>query len=360
MTALRAFVLMPFDDEFNGIYDGLIEPPLSSAGYVVGRADATLDQQNIMRDIVHGINGADLVIADLTGLNGNVMYELGLAHGLGRPTVLLAQSISEVPFDLRSYRVQEYSTHFQDAEQLRQALSAIAREHAAGQLVFGSPVSDFTGVGTTFPTSASLDVASEHPDIAPAETETGFLDALQAYEEASVVFNTSFGTLAAETAAVGGDIAEMTNRIEQLTSADPGPTTARQYRNIAIKAAAVLDRYSNRLEETLPETEEASATILDSGLVYVTHMRVNGTAEQVAELRSSSESLVDAVRPAMEGVSEFRESILGLRGISAPLTAAARRAGRNIDRVISVGERMESFAERSLLLLEEDEPEGGQ
>lgn len=52
----------------------------------------------------------------------------------------------------------------------------------------------------------------------------------------------------------------------------------------------------------------------------------------------------------MASTAEFRDSVLGLRGISAPLTAACRRAGRNIDRVIKVGETMESFAERTLLL----------
>ena len=88
----------------------------------MARADTSLDQQNVMRDVVHGIANADLVVADVTGLNGNVMYELGIAHGLGRPTVILSQAMSEVPFDLRAYRVQEYSTHFRDADQLRRAL----------------------------------------------------------------------------------------------------------------------------------------------------------------------------------------------------------------------------------------------
>src|SRR3712207_7145003 len=45
-------------------------------------------------------------------LNPNVFYELGLCHGLRVPTVLLAQSMGEVPFDLRSYRVQIYETRF--------------------------------------------------------------------------------------------------------------------------------------------------------------------------------------------------------------------------------------------------------
>jgi hypothetical protein len=102
---LRAFVIMPFDPEFNSIYEQLIKPSLEDAGYEVARADNIIDQQNIIRDIVVGIARADLIIADLTTTNANVFYELGLCHGLRIPTIMLAQSMDEVPFDLRSYRV---------------------------------------------------------------------------------------------------------------------------------------------------------------------------------------------------------------------------------------------------------------
>jgi nucleoside 2-deoxyribosyltransferase len=105
----RVFVLMPFDQEFAAIYEQLIKPSLEDVGYEVARADTLLTQQNILRDVIAGIAGASLVVADLTTLNPNVMYELGIAHGLQIPTVLIAQSIEDLPFDLRSYRVIQYS-----------------------------------------------------------------------------------------------------------------------------------------------------------------------------------------------------------------------------------------------------------
>jgi hypothetical protein len=313
-----------------------------------------------MRDVVRGIARAHLVIADVTGLNGNVMYELGVAHGLGRPTVILAQSIGEVPFDLRSYRVQEYSTHFRDALQLRAELVAIAQSHLRGEVSFGSPVSDFGDVEIpSLQRGAATPSQRPEPDRAHADEEPGFLDSLQDFSEASTVFVTSFGTLSAETVAVGAEVAQLTERIEKLNAAEPGATAARQYRVIAIKAAGLLDRYSDRLEEFLPETEEASERILNSGLAYVTSVRDNGDEETVRSLRRTSEETLTAVRPAMEGIAEFRESILGLRGISSPLTTASKRAARNMDHIISVGERIESFAERTLSLLEDAAAFGG-
>src|SRR2546427_11218947 len=98
---------MPFDSEFDSIYSELLKPALEQAGYSVARADSFLDQENIMRDIVRGIASSDLIVVDLTTHNPNVLYELGLAHRLRIPTILLAKNIVEVPFDILGYCVQD-------------------------------------------------------------------------------------------------------------------------------------------------------------------------------------------------------------------------------------------------------------
>ena len=77
----KAFVIIPFEDEFDAIFDKLIKPPLEEIGYEVFKADSLLDQQNILRDIIRGIETADLIIAEITTPNPNVFYELGLSHG---------------------------------------------------------------------------------------------------------------------------------------------------------------------------------------------------------------------------------------------------------------------------------------
>jgi hypothetical protein len=134
---------MPFDQEFKPIYDDLIKPALGSAGYEVERADSFMDQRNILRDVVKGISEANLVIADLTAVNPNVFYELGLCHGLRVPTVLITQSLEEVPFDLRSCRVITYSTQFDEVYKLKDALREIGERHQRSAITFESPVTDF-------------------------------------------------------------------------------------------------------------------------------------------------------------------------------------------------------------------------
>ncbi|GAH24008.1 unnamed protein product, partial [marine sediment metagenome] len=140
---LKAFVLMPFDPEFKSIYEDLIKPALEEVGYEVARADSFFDQQNILRDIIRGIAEAKLIVADLTAINSNVLYELGVCHGLQIPTILLTQSIEVVPFDLRPYRIQIYSTRFDEVKKLKDALKEIGERHKNREITFGSPVTDF-------------------------------------------------------------------------------------------------------------------------------------------------------------------------------------------------------------------------
>lgn len=138
-----AFILMPFDTSFDGIYKDLIVPVLESVGYEISRADTFVDQQNILKDIVTSIDKADLIVAELTTLNPNVFYELGIAHGLNKPTVLLTQSIEKVPFDLRSYRIIVYSTQYDEIKKLQEPLREIATRAKGGSISFSNPVSDF-------------------------------------------------------------------------------------------------------------------------------------------------------------------------------------------------------------------------
>jgi hypothetical protein len=72
MSTKTAFVLMPFDDEFNDVYKHFIHDCLLNAGYVVKRADEIKGQNNILGDIVGGIIKSDLIVADLTGANPKV------------------------------------------------------------------------------------------------------------------------------------------------------------------------------------------------------------------------------------------------------------------------------------------------
>lgn len=64
-----------------------------------------------MEQIWHQINKSRVLLADLTGKNPNVFYELGLAHARRKPVIFVSGSIDDVPFDLRHLRVVLYNVH---------------------------------------------------------------------------------------------------------------------------------------------------------------------------------------------------------------------------------------------------------
>lgn len=106
----RVFVLMPFGpvwsrpvyEMIQGCVIGWPEPP------TVIRADDLTRPGRITEQIMEEIQLADAIVADITGLNGNVMWELGYAYAYGKPTIILNQDIAASPFDLYDHRQLRY------------------------------------------------------------------------------------------------------------------------------------------------------------------------------------------------------------------------------------------------------------
>lgn len=102
------FVLMPFSDSLQPVYEDHMMTVCRKLGVSVGRADNFYSTTAIIQDIWSAINAAKVIIADCTGRNPNVFYEIGVAHTLGKDTVLMTQSMDDIPFDLRHLRIIVY------------------------------------------------------------------------------------------------------------------------------------------------------------------------------------------------------------------------------------------------------------
>ena len=68
------------------------------------------------------INEAKVIVADLTERNPNVFYEVGLAHAIGKEVILLAQSVEDIPFDLRHLRTIIYKNDYRGQTELHETL----------------------------------------------------------------------------------------------------------------------------------------------------------------------------------------------------------------------------------------------
>ena len=104
----KCFIIMPFGGWFDKYYFEIYVPAIEDAGFEAKRADDLYRPGNIVNDIWKYTKESTVILADLTNKNPNVFYELGLAHAITKPAVLITASMEDVPFDLRSLRVIEY------------------------------------------------------------------------------------------------------------------------------------------------------------------------------------------------------------------------------------------------------------
>ena len=103
------FVMMSFGAPVGGYYTTIYEPAIAKAGLRAVRADDDMfTTGKIIDQIFSGITSARILVAELTGRNPNVFYELGLAHALEKPVVLVSSNEQDVPFDIHHIRVIYY------------------------------------------------------------------------------------------------------------------------------------------------------------------------------------------------------------------------------------------------------------
>jgi hypothetical protein len=108
-VADTCFTVMPFGGWFDSYYESVYVPAILNAGLQPCRADDLYRPSTIINDIWSYAQSAKIILADLSGKNANVFYELGLAHALAKPAILITESMDDVPFDLRALRVLVYN-----------------------------------------------------------------------------------------------------------------------------------------------------------------------------------------------------------------------------------------------------------
>ena len=143
---LFCFVLMPFSSDFDDVYKIGIKEACETAGSYCERVDEQIFSERILDRIYNQIAKADVVIADMTGRNANVFYEVGYAHALGKPTVLLTRDADDIPFDLKHFPHIVYQSKLSF---LREKIVEVIRWYAANP---GASLED-----TSFPFELVID-----------------------------------------------------------------------------------------------------------------------------------------------------------------------------------------------------------
>lgn len=144
MRNKKCFVVMGYGErhDYNSgkkinldiVYKDIIKPAVVACGYECVRGDEVLDSCLIDKSMYYGILESDLVIADLTTLNPNAIYELGVRHGVKKfRTVIMMENHDQFFFDLNHIRTITYSYYSnanrfcKEAEKVRNRLVDIIR-----------------------------------------------------------------------------------------------------------------------------------------------------------------------------------------------------------------------------------------
>lgn len=149
----RCFVIGPMRDmaRLRRLTDAVVKPLLEPAGYVVSTPDHA-ETGLVTNQILLSLEQADLLIADLTGNNPNVLYELGIYHAFGKASILVREDTGhpadQPPFDVRAYRY--LTIDLDQPEQARATLGNLIRDFDLFTKIdrldfFANPVTDFYG-----------------------------------------------------------------------------------------------------------------------------------------------------------------------------------------------------------------------
>ena len=108
--------------KIDGIINEVIEPVLNELGYKVVVSHRINDSGSVTNAIIKGVYESELVIANLTGNNPNVMYEVALRHASAKPIIHVTEDISNLPFDINDQRTIPYTDDIAGAYQLKEDL----------------------------------------------------------------------------------------------------------------------------------------------------------------------------------------------------------------------------------------------
>ncbi len=120
------FMLMPFqNNNLDIVYRDHICKSAKELNLTIKRGDDFFTKHSIVDDIWSAINAAKIIIAECTGRNANVFYELGISHALGKQTIMITQNSLDVPFDLQQWRYIKYVASSQGLKEFGRVLTEV-------------------------------------------------------------------------------------------------------------------------------------------------------------------------------------------------------------------------------------------
>ena len=347
----KVFFIMPFEDDFFDLYKEFKNK--FGEQFDFAHAGDLDNQQNIIKDIVVGISEADIIIADLTGLNPNVFYELGLAHTMDKKTIIITQNLDDLPFDIRSYRANEYSLKFNKIPTFMKEMEKLLNGAIDGSVNYGNPVKDFAPKSTSIveiPVTENItETKNSDDEQVEDESDLGFLDYITNIEERGALILNEVIAIKDGIDHVGLETNKATTELNRVKTKN-GKIDPVFAQSVCKKLAAPVNKIATDLAEHVHSISENWDVIENSyfGLLDNPFIKI---PENIKGLQSSNDKLKElqgALKNSNAAIETIILSLAGSMGVERKLTKSIRLLQEGLSSYLSLTDKMFASIDRIL------------
>ena len=323
------------------LYEEVIGPACNFCGFEAVRADMIARSGEIPEQIFRQLRDSPVVIADLTGANPNVMYELGLRHTTGKLTIQIGER-DRLPFDVAAIRTIMFRRTPAGLVQARRELvQALISNLDTG----GDPV---TATRIWFEAPSGSQQRQEEPPVEmPSflcekdDDAPGFLELLAEMETGN---QTLVQTMAAATSIMQDIGTIFTDATEGLRKADSRGGGAAARLIIAEQTAKKLDEQAAKLEVVSGEYANTVDRI-EPGIKYLLGRLAEEPAQlaEVPDFPLQVRALCDAAQSSIEGSLNMRANGLEIGKASRSLRRAGQRLAPSFKRLADTSSRIANW-----------------
>ena len=341
----KVFVIMPFKDEFFEVYE-MLKLKFGDR-FEFSNAGDEENQQNILKDIIQPIYEADVIIADLTGLNANVMYELGLAHGLNKKTIVITQDdLSVLPFDLKQYRAKDYNTHFKKFAELVDYLEKNLNGAIDNSVSYSNPVKDFLSLEKI----ENISCFEDKPMVVlEDDSDKGFLDYLADIEENTKKLTDNITGISSEMRVMNAGVLASTSEVQSVKKSS-GVATATFIQKESRKVAKYTDAFSTQLRTRTRSMSDLWDKIEKDtlGLLENRHASTDVNKPHLVKYLKALSAMKESARDNEKSFIGLKESIANTKGFERSLNKAIDFLISDLDVYIILIERIQDSVDKIL------------
>ncbi|MFB6984317.1 hypothetical protein [Streptomyces scopuliridis] len=327
------------------VYDEVVRAACREHGMSPLRADAIADTGEITDQIHRRLQDDDIVIADVSGGNPNVTYELGFRIGRGKPVILIGES-GRLPFDIAQLRTIRFRRNESSLHEARDQLSRVLREGVTQ----GFRTAAYVGTTASGPSAAS------EADDEEVDDALGTVDLLAHAEQ-------QMESATTDIEAMGEALLRIASVAEECT---PEMDAANEAKASASARLALVEKFSTALAEPAAAFRASADAFVEcmAGIeagIHATFDMIESLPpderdEDSERFLQQTIELVESIRLGTTHVTEFGAVIKTVVGYSRLLRVPGRDIAVAVRTVVSVVARIDSLERRARALLPASPP----